>query len=214
MSIAAILGWVVVALVGVMTPGIDTLLVLRHTMLWGRRDGFMVLVGIGLGCLVWASASLVGLTALLAASTVGYNAVRIAGATYLLCLGVSALRKTLGRNSSRGDRDSDTAPIPTARGGYAALRAGALTNLLNPKVGVFYISLLPQFLPVGPGSAGWGILLVAIHLVVTFTWYPILISWAATARTWLQQQQVRRWLDRVTATVLIGLGVKLAAEVR
>ncbi|WP_345498467.1 LysE family translocator [Nocardia callitridis] len=196
-----------------MTPGIDTLLVLRHTALGGRRDGFMVLVGIGLGCLVWASASLIGLTALLAASTVAYNAVRVAGAAYLVWLGISALRKTLGHNNSCSVDDADTT-MPTSRGGFAALRAGVLTNLPNPKVGVFYISLLPQFLPVGPGSAGWGVLLVAIHLAVTFAWYPTLIWWAATARTWLQRQQVRRWLDRITATVLIGLGIKLAAEVR
>ncbi|MEV0763616.1 LysE family translocator [Nocardia sp. NPDC050435] len=196
-----------------MTPGIDTLLVLRHTVLGGRRDGFMVLVGIGLGCLVWASASLIGLTALLAASTVAYNAVRIAGAVYLVWLGISALRKTLAHNGSyRGDEVDS--PMGASRGGFAALRAGLLTNLLNPKVGVFYISLLPQFLPVGPGAGGWGMLLVAIHLAATFVWYPTLIWWAATARTWLQRQQVRRWLDRVTATVLIGLGVKLAAEVR
>ncbi|MFD3511280.1 LysE family translocator [Nocardia sp. NPDC058666] len=214
MSSAALLGWALVALVGVVTPGIDTLLVLRHTALGGRREGFIVLIGISLGCLVWAIASLAGLTALLAASTLAYNAVRVAGAAYLMWLGYSALRKTLFHSRSRGVAESDTSTAPTSSGGFAALRAGALTNLLNPKVGVFYISLLPQFLPVGPNSLRWGMLLVAIHLAVTFIWYPTLIWSAAKARTWLQRPHVRRWLDRVTATILIGLGIKLAAEVR
>lgn len=99
-------------------------------------------------------------------------------------------------------------------GPFAAMRAGVLTNLLNPKVGMFYISLLPQFLPAGPGATGWGVAMVAIHVAVTFVWYPVLIWFAAKARRLLLRQRVRRWMDRVTATVLIGLGITLAAEVR
>ncbi len=94
----------------------------------------------------------------------------------------------------------------------AALRAGMLTNLLNPKVGVFYISLLPQFMPIGPMSAAWGALLVAIHLAVSFLWYPTLIWTAAKARNVLLKERVRCWMDRVTATALVALGIKLAVE--
>jgi len=96
----------------------------------------------------------------------------------------------------------------------AALRAGLVTNLLNPKVGVFYISILPQFLPTEGGTTLWGVTLVAIHVAVTFAWLPLLIWTANKARQWFLRRKVRAWLDRVTATVLIGVGLKLAAETR
>jgi threonine/homoserine/homoserine lactone efflux protein len=211
-STATLATWTLVALLGVMTPGIDTLLVLRHTLLDGRRAGLRVVAGIALGCLLWATASLAGLTALLAASHLAYDIVRVAGAAYLVWLGASAMWKTLPRN-----RKPETGMVVTERpegSRSTALRAGMLTNLLNPKVGVFYLSLLPQFMPTGPVSAAWGAVLVAIHLVVTFVWYPALIWSAAKARKLLLRERTRRWMDRVTATVLIGLGVKLAAEVR
>lgn len=206
MSTTALLTWTLVAALGVMTPGIDTMLVLRHTMLGGRRAGFATVVGIATGCLVWAAASLAGLTALLAASTVAYDIVRIAGAVYLVWLGVTAIRKSF----------RSTAPdveIPAAPGWFAAFRTGIVTNLLNPKVGVFYMSLLPQFLPKS-SSVAWGVLLVAIHLAVTFVWFPPVIWAAARARKLLLRDKVRRWLDRATATVLIALGIKLVTDSR
>lgn len=206
MSTTALLTWVLVAALGVMTPGIDTMLVLRHTMLGGRRAGFATVCGIASGCLIWATAGLAGLTALLAASTVAYDAVRIAGAAYLVYLGVTAIWK------SRKPAAQDLA-VPAAPGWLAAFRTGMVTNLLNPKVGVFYMSLLPQFLPKS-SSATWGTLLVAIHLAVTFVWFPLVIWAAARARTLLLRDKVRRWLDRATATVLIGLGIKLVTDGR
>jgi threonine/homoserine/homoserine lactone efflux protein len=209
MSTTALLTWTLVAALGVMTPGIDTLLVLRHTMLGGRRAGLATVVGISTGCVLWATASLAGLTALLAASTLAYDLVRIAGAAYLLWLGATAIWRTLPRNRKPGVSELD---IPAAPGWFAAFRTGMVTNLLNPKVGVFYMSLLPQFLP--KDATSWGILLVAIHLAVTFVWFPPLIWAASRARTLLLRENVRRWLDRATATVLIALGIKLVADSR
>lgn len=213
MSATALATWTVVALLGVMTPGIDTMLVLRHTILGGGRSGLAAVGGIAAGCLVWASASLAGLTALLAASTVAYNVVRIAGAVYLVWLGLSAIWATLPRNRSAtgGSLEGIDENGHSARNG---LRAGFFTNLLNPKVGVFYISLLPQFLPVGPAATTWGTLLVAIHLAVTFIWYPALIAIAARVRGVLLRDRVRAWLERITAVVLIGVGIRLAADAR
>ncbi|GAB1514942.1 LysE family translocator [Actinophytocola sp. KF-1] len=206
MSTTALLTWTLVAALGVMTPGIDTMLVLRHTMLGGRRAGFATVVGIATGCLVWATASLAGLTALLAASTVAYDVVRIAGAAYLVWLGVTAIWKS--RKPTTGEVE-----VPATPGWFAAFRTGVVTNLLNPKVGVFYMSLLPQFLPKS-SSVTWGVLLVAIHLAVTFVWFPLVIGLAARARTLLLRDRVRRWLDRATATVLIALGIKLVTDSR
>ncbi|SFP70705.1 Threonine/homoserine/homoserine lactone efflux protein [Amycolatopsis arida] len=188
------------------------MIVLRQALFGGRRVGLAAVLGITLGCLVWGTASLAGLAALLTASELAYHVVRIAGAVYLVWLGASALWRTLPRN-----RPTEPAELvaPEGRAGWwPAWRAGLVTNLLNPKVGVFYMSLLPQFLPAGPGSAAWGALLVAIHLAAGLLWLPVIVWAAQRARRLLLRERVRRWLDRITATVLIGLGVRLAAEAR
>ena len=91
---------------------------------------------------------------------------------------------------------------------------GVLSNITNPKILVFYLSVLPQFLPTGSFTALWGLLLVAIHLAVTWTWYPLVVAFAVRARQALLRQRVRDWMDRITATVLIALGVRLATHAR
>lgn len=207
MTSAALWGFTVVAVLAVITPGLDTMLALRHALLGGRRAGLTAVLGITTGCLVWGTASIVGLTALLTASEVAYNAVRVLGAAYLIWLGATALWKTLPRNRKPVTEDVQ---VPAGR---SAFRAGLMTNLLNPKVGVFYMSLLPQFLPTGPTASAWGALLVTIHLTAGLLWLPGLVWMAGRARAFLQKERVRRWMDRITATVLVGLGVKLAAEV-
>jgi threonine/homoserine/homoserine lactone efflux protein len=95
-----------------------------------------------------------------------------------------------------------------------ALRTGVTTNLLNPKVGVFYISLLPQFLPTGPDAPGWAALLVVVHIGLSLIWLTSMVWVAGRARAVLQRDRVRAWMDRLTASVLIGLGLKLAFERR
>lgn len=202
MSTTALLSFTFVALLTVITPGLETLLVLRTALLVGRRAAMGVVVGSTLGCLVWATAGLVGLTALLTASELAYDIVRWLGAAYLIYLGAKALW-----NSRRPMELDEPAPVPSVR---AAVRVGLLTNLLNPKPGVFYISLLPQFLPASAPS--WGVLLVAIHLGIGLLWFPVLITLAGRTRAFLLRQ--RLLLDRLTASVLIALGLKLAAETR
>lgn len=209
MTTAALLAFTLIAVLTVVTPGLDTMLVLRHSLLGGRRSGLAVVIGTTAGCLVWASASLLGLTALLTASRWAYDAVRIAGAAYLVWLGASTMWRTFARRTA-GEPAVEVAKTQP----WQAFRAGMTTNLLNPKPGVFYMSLLPQFLPGGPANAAWGVLLVAIHLTIGLIWLPLIVWTAARARHLFQRDRVRRWLDRLTATVLIGLGVKLAAEAR
>ncbi|GAA2782329.1 LysE family translocator [Saccharopolyspora taberi] len=204
-------GFVLVAAIGVMTPGLDVMLVLRQSLLGGRRTGVAAVVGISLGCVVWGTASIVGLTALLTASRLAYDVVRLAGAAYLLYLGGTALWKSLPRNRKPVDEQQ----LPARRqSSWAALRTGLLTNLLNPKVGVFYISLLPQFLPAGPQAPAWGALLVGVHVSLGLLWLTGLTWIAGRARALFQRDRVRAWMDRVTASVLVGLGLKLALEGR
>ncbi|SDO11921.1 LysE family translocator [Lentzea jiangxiensis] len=202
MSVTALLSFTFVALLTVITPGLETLLVLRTALLAGRRAAMGVVVGSTLGCLVWATAGLIGLTALLQASELAYDIVRWLGAGYLVLLGIKALWA-----SRRPAELDEPAPVPSVR---AAVRVGLLTNLLNPKPGVFYVSLLPQFLPVG--QPAWGVVLVAIHLGIGLLWFPVLITAAGRARALLLRQRVL--LDRLSASALIAFGLKTAADAR
>jgi threonine/homoserine/homoserine lactone efflux protein len=209
MTAAALFAFTLVALVAVLTPGLDTMTVLRNVVTSGRRGGLAAGLGVSAGCLVWGVASIAGLTALLTASRIAYAVVHLAGAAYLLWLGGSALWRSI-----RHPDAAEVAPVSLGSGSaFAAFRRGLVTNLLNPKVGVFYLSLLPQFLPTAPGaSAGWGVLLVAIHIVLGQLWLTLVVIFAAKARKLLAKVRVRRWLDRITATILIGIGVTVAVE--
>ena len=202
MTWGALLSFTLVAVLTVVSPGLETLLVVRTSLLSGRRAGVAVVFGSTLGCLVWATAGLIGLTALLATSQFAYNVVRILGAVYLVYLGVTALRKSKPAAEPR--------PPTSVR---SAMRMGMVTNLLNPKPGVFYLSLLPQFLP-AQNTAAWGVLLVAIHLAIGLVWLPAVAWTADRARRVLLRERVKVWFDRITASVLIGLGVKIALSDR
>ncbi|TQM37263.1 LysE family translocator [Pseudonocardia cypriaca] len=208
MSTTAILAFALVALLGVVTPGLDTMVVLRHALLGGRKVGIAVVLGISLGCLVWGAASTLGLTALLVASETAYRVVQLLGAAYLIWLGASGLWRSLRRGRG-GALDVEVRVAGAGRG----FRAGLVTNLLNPKVGVFYMSLLPQFLPVG-GHIGWGALLVAMHIAIGLAWLGALVVLAGRARRVLSRVSVKRWLDRATAGVLLGLGAAMVADAR
>ncbi|MGI5505738.1 LysE family translocator [Lentzea sp. CA-135723] len=202
MPTTTLLSFTLVALLTVLTPGLDTVMVLRTALLSSKRAAMGVVLGITLGCLLWGAAGLAGLTALLQASEVAYNIVCWLGAGYLIYLGAKALW-----NFRKATSLDDTRPVP---GAAASLRAGLLTNLLNPKVGVFYLSLLPQFMPAG--EPAWGAVLVAIHLGLGLIWLPILILVAGRARAFLLRQRIL--LDRLTASVFVALGLKLALDAR
>ncbi|MFE9750859.1 LysE family translocator [Saccharothrix saharensis] len=205
MTTTALLAFTVAAVLLTITPGLDTMMLLRMVLGGGRKAGVIGGFGTTLGCLVWGAASIAGLTALLVASRVAYDVVRYAGAAYLLWLGGSALWK-----SWRGqvDRPLDVPSITPAQ----ALRTGLTTNLLNPKIGVFYLSLLPQFLPSDQASAGWGALLVGVHVAIGQVWQLVVVWLAGRAVVVLTRPAVRRWTERLTASVLVGFGLKVALD--
>ncbi|PRY42508.1 LysE family translocator [Umezawaea tangerina] len=204
MSPAALLAFTATAVLLTVTPGLDTMMLLRMVLGGGRRAGVFGGLGTTLGCLVWGAASIAGLTALLVASRFAYDVLRWAGALYLLWLGGSALwRSWRGR---AGEDRAATRPTTPPR----ALRIGFTTNVLNPKIGVFYLSLLPQFLPTDSGSTGWAVLLVGIHVGVGQIWQLVVVGLAGRAAVVLTRPGVRLWTERLTASVLIGFGVKVA----
>ncbi|MCK2212212.1 LysE family translocator [Actinomadura sp. ATCC 31491] len=200
----------VVALLTV-TPGLDTALVLRTSLMSGRRAAWGVTFGIQLGTLTWGVLTAAGLSALLAASQTAYTVLRWAGAAYLVWLG---LRMLLARRGRQGDPQPEEAEGPGGQKGeggfWAALRRGLTTNLLNPKVGAFYVAMLPQFIPDGAPHAVMGLLLAGVHVAEGLLWSALLIGFAALMGGVLRSPAVRRLLDRLCGAVIVGFGVRLA----
>lgn len=188
-------------------PGMDNALVLRTAAVEGRREAFAAALGISIGCLGWALITAVGLGALLAASEVAYTILKWAGAAYLVYLGVRLLLKP--REAFEALVEADSAH----RAGGAFLR-GLFTNLLNPKVGVFYVSFLPQFIPADAPVGIWTAGLGAVHALVGMIWFTGMIAATAPIAGFLRRASVVRWIDRLTGGLFIAFGVRLALEGR
>jgi threonine/homoserine/homoserine lactone efflux protein len=205
MSVGAALAlFVVAAGLLTITPGLDTAMVLRTAAVEGARRAGLAALGVVCGCLAWGLAVALGLGVLLAASQAAYTVLKWAGAAYLAWLGVGLIL----RPRSKFDLAADG-----ARRGAWWLR-GFLTNILNPKVGVFYVSFLPQFVPAHVPTAPFVFLLAAIHALLGMLWFAALIAGTAPLRRWLSRAAVVRWLDRATGAVFLGFGARLALERR
>jgi threonine/homoserine/homoserine lactone efflux protein len=183
------------------TPGLDTALVLRTAAAEGPRRALAAALGICLGCLAWGAVVAVGLGVLLEASEIAYAVLKWAGAAYLVYLGLRMILVPRDGAETGGD--------PAAKGSGWLLR-GMLTNLLNPKVGAFYISFLPQFVPAGASVAPTTLLLAAIHAGLGLLWFLLLIGATRPLARALRSGRVIRTLDRLTGGVLIFFGLKLA----
>jgi threonine/homoserine/homoserine lactone efflux protein len=199
---AALIAFTAAAGLLTVAPGLDTALVLRTAATDGPRPAALAGLGIAGGCLVWAALVAVGLGALLAASELAYQILRSAGAAYLIYIGYRMLR-----HPRRGFLIAGV----TARG-RGALARGALTNLLNPKVGVFYVSFLPQFVPHGVPVAPFILLLGLIHAVLGLVWFACLIIATRPIARLLRRPAVVTSVDRVTGGLFVAFGVGLALE--
>ncbi|GAA3521535.1 LysE family translocator [Actinocatenispora rupis] len=205
MLVAALVFAGVAALVNV-TPGLDTLLVVRTSVAGGRVRGRAAALGILTGCAVWGVAAVVGLTALLAASHLAYEVLKVAGAGYLAWLGVTTLWRA--RHPAPAMPEPAT-PEPAGR--FAAFRAGVATNLLNPKAGVFYLSLIPQFLP-HDAHLGGTVLFTAIDLVELALWYWIVSRAAAALADRIRRPAFRRRMEQASGVAFLGFAVNLLVE--
>lgn len=206
MSVAqALLAFSAAAALLTITPGLDTALVLRTAAVEGSRRAALAALGIVSGCLAWGAAVALGLGVLLAASTLAFDILKWAGAAYLLGLGIGLILKP----RERFDLSISTAG-PRTGSDLAWMRRGFLTNLLNPKVGVFYVSFLPQFLPQGAPAGPFIFLLAAVHATMGLLWFAALIAATRPLADILQRAPVVRWLDRLTGGVFLAFGVRLA----
>jgi threonine/homoserine/homoserine lactone efflux protein len=205
---AAALGFAVVAGLMTITPGLDTTIVLRTAIASGSRAAWSAAFGVTAGVLAWAAAAAAGVSAVVTASETAAAVLRWGGAAYLAFLGA---RMLVAAWRDRGIHP-DSAPALVAPG--AAFRQGLLTNLLNPKVGAFYVALLPQFLPQGHSALLVGLLLGMVHNLEGILWFGLVIALAARMRRWLARPGVRRGIDAVAGVAVLGFGAKLAVSAR
>jgi threonine/homoserine/homoserine lactone efflux protein len=182
--LTALLAFTAVAVVLTITPGLDTMLVLRTAIGAGPRVGLLAGLGIGLGCYVWGVAT--------AGGRALWNA----------------------RKRKATTPETDDAPPPPSLGALAAIRNGFLTNLLNPKIGVFYMTLLPQFVPPGRSVFWTTLALVTIHNVLGMLWFGLLASAARTMRHRLSRPNVKRRIEQLTGLAFLGFGVQLATQAK
>jgi len=209
MSVAhALLAFTITAGLLTVTPGLDTALVLRTAAVEGKRRAMQAGTGICSGILVWGLATSMGFSAVLALSKSAFTALRLVGACYLLYLGAGLFLcpRTTPEERVRA------APHPTLQDRPNWFTRGFLTNLLNPKVGIFYISFLPQFIPGGVQVLQFSMLLAFIHAAEGILWFLLLSSAADFVSQWLRHPSVAVALDRVTGGIFIGFGIKLGLE--
>jgi len=188
-----------------LTPGLDTALVLRTATVEGRRQALRAALGINAGCLIWGAAVAFGLGALIAVSERAFNLLKYCGAAYLAWLGLNMLLRPRHSFAPTG-ANSDP--------GTNWFLKGMLGNVLNPKVGVFYVSFLPQFIPQGQPLVAWTFGLVSIHVVLGLVWSLLLIAATRPLAGVLQREKVIQWMDRTTGMIFVLFAAQLALSRR
>jgi threonine/homoserine/homoserine lactone efflux protein len=208
----AFLAFLGVSMIVIVTPGPDTAITIRNTLLGGRVGGIFTALGIAMGQTVWALATSVGVVAILIASEPMFVAIKYAGAIYLFYLGAQALREAL--------QPSTPQDIAQGRRGeqrltkIRAFRQGVVSDLGNPKMAVFFASLLPQFVPSGGASFLELFLRGCIFALMTLSWLILYATVVAVVGDVLRRGVMRRVVEGLTGLVLVGLGLRLAAEHR
>ncbi|AND70144.1 hypothetical protein ATSB10_26900 [Dyella thiooxydans] len=190
-----------------LTPGLDTFYILARSGREGHAVGLGAALGINAGCVVHTLAAVLGLSAILMTSAVAFSALKYLGAAYLVWIG---LRMLLARQTVRSPTET------RGRGFVAAFRQGMLTNVLNPKVALFYLAFLPQFIAPHATRPQLGLLLLGLSFIATgLTWTLVLAMMGSRIhRLLLQRPRIGTWMDRVCGGVLLGFGLRLALQRR
>src|SRR4051794_19358722 len=197
-------GFALLAAVLSLTPGPDDVLVVGSAVRGGPRLGAASAAGIAVGSLAWGAASGIGLAGVLSRSPAVYEGIRLAGAAYLVVLGLVALLAPLVRRARPVVLAVPVAGPDRLRSAFAA---GLCSDLLNPKIGMFYLAGVPQFVPAGQPVLGWSLLLSGIDVAVAMVWFAGLIGLASAALARLRRSSVAVWSQRVAGASLVGLGL-------
>jgi RhtB (resistance to homoserine/threonine) family protein len=199
-----------IATVVIIVPGPDTAIVTKNALLYGRRAALGTAFGVNAGIAVWTLAAALGVASVVRASDVAFNALKLIGAAYLIWLGVQALWAAAHGGSHAGAEHGERKTLD-ARGGF---RQGALSDLANPKIAVFFTSVLPQCVDPGRSVLIPSLLLGVVFLAMTLVWLIGYALLAVRASEVLRRQRVRAAIDRISGVILIGFGVRLALERR
>ena len=195
------------------TPGADTMMILRSVFARGQKAGVLTMIGICSGLFFHATLSALGLSLILVRSAAAFEIVRLLGAGYLIYLGTKSLWRA--RSARAGTKFSTPENIVTKRKkNWKAFLEGTLTNVLNPKVAIFYLAFLPQFISPHDWVFGKSVLLAGIHFTLGIIWYSILIFSLDRMRGLLIRPRVKQRLDALSGAILIAFGVRLAVERR
>jgi RhtB (resistance to homoserine/threonine) family protein len=198
--------FLVLSLFVVMSPGIDTALITKRTISDGRTDGYKMALGITAGSLVHTFAAAFGLSAILMQSAAAFEIIKYAGAIYLIYLGVSSFISRKKKQAA-----SEEQPVaPDMK--KSAFKQGLFSNVLNPKVAMFFLTFLPQFVKAGENTAQQLIIMGVIYTLLSIAWFFIYVFFINYLREWLMSPKVQRVMDKATGLVLIGFGLKLAFD--
>jgi threonine/homoserine/homoserine lactone efflux protein len=209
MEITALTTFLIAITLLTITPGVDTMLVIRNTARGGWRDGAVSSFGICSGLFVHAGVSAVGISVILLQAAWAFNALKMAGACYLVWLGLSSWRRVLRRESFEIVNGGGSAVLAFRL--RRSLREGFLSNVLNPKTAVFYMAFLPQFINPAQSALMQSLLLAGLHFIIAMIWQCLLALMVKQLKGWLQRPRVNQWFDGVTGTVMIALGLRVAA---
>lgn len=200
-----------VAALLVVTPGVDMALVTKNALLHGRRTALLTALGINAGIIVWTAAAALGVAALVRASGAAFTVLKLAGAAYLVYLGLQAIwLSRRGSQSHHGTPGQGPQPVERPSG----FRQGLLSNLLNPKIAVFFTSFIPQFVSPGESVVLSALTLGAIFNLLGMLWLLSFALFVSRAGDLLRRPRVKTALDRLTGCVLVGFGLRLATEQR
>ena len=201
----SVASFTVLAVVLAITPGADTMVVLKNTVQGGTKRGLMTMVGVKLGTVTHALLASLGLAAVLVQYSALYSIIKYVGAAYLVWLGVLTMYKAI-----RGGAKALQVGEPVATSLVRALGQGYLSNVLNPKVVLFYVAVLPQFVQPTDPVLLKSISLGAIHIVASATWLTLVALFVGALGAWIARPRVRRVLDSLSGFALLGFGLRVA----
>ena len=210
MEITSLTTYLIAITLLTMTPGVDSMLVIRNTARGGWCDGAATSLGICSGLFIHAAISAVGISMIMLQAAWAFSALKLAGAGYLIWLGFISWRKVLRHDSFQL---ANGIPAMGAFRVSRSLREGFLSNVLNPKTAIFYMAFLPQFINPAGSALLQSMFLAGLHFLIAMIWQCLLALMVKQLKTWLQRPRVSQLFDGVTGTVMIGLGLQVTSEV-